>query len=273
MGLDTVGFFARYPRDDVVVVIITFEAKIEVDASTPSTTDQCRKCKSKLQWRTQGICRIPPQKRQGRLGGVCFGNHQFSGKRGSSKIEVRVWCSYVDKQWTIYDARDAFFVVASGDYFHLSQNKCLSLDSSSIDELKSNMEMGRFFATLKRVQDYIRCVQSKDDDDMLAMVHLSVTAWEALCRFKTLEYKRAYKHAYQLRYGGLTHSQLAAPTSSTASNAEIKQAIEMQVQIAEQLTACQKKLYLVNRWKMRVLRKTKRASTFEPQGYQPIRCL
>ena len=49
--------------------------------------------------------------------------------------------------------------------------------------------------------DYIQCVESESNDEMLAKVHLVVTAWESLCRLKNIEYKRAYKHAFRLRYG------------------------------------------------------------------------
>lgn len=159
--------------------------------------------------------------------------------------------------------------------------------------------MGRYFAVMKRVQEYVGCIRSDSEDETLAKVHLTVIAWEALCRLKMLEYKRAYKHAYRLRgydrpyhhhhhhqppAGGITshwhlHSgdddeyQNDITTASVASAAEIKQAIDLQIKLAEQSTSCQKQLYLVHRWQKRVLLRLKKASTIEPQGYQPIRCL
>jgi len=134
----------------------------------------------------------------------------------------------------------------------------------STDQLQRNLEMSRYFAVLKRSMDYIQCVESESQDDLLAKVHLAVNAWEALCRLKALEYKRAYKYAFRLRYD--TDSAVASPS-------EIKQAIEVQIKIAEQCTACQKKLYLVHKWQRRVLQRTKKAATIEPQGYQAIPCL
>jgi hypothetical protein len=123
--------------------------------------------------------------------------------------------------------------------------------------------MGRYFAVLKRVQDYIQCIESGTQDELLAKVHLAVNAWEALCRLKTLEYKRAYKHAYRLRY----------ESDGNASQAEIKQAIELQIKIAEQSTSCHKKLYTVHKWQRRVLQRMKKASAMEPAGYEAVRCL
>ena len=136
--------------------------------------------------------------------------------------------------------------------------------------------------------DYIQCIESQNEDELLVKVHLAVNAWEALCRLKALEYKRAYKYVYQLRYeqpgnsvynhkltqNGNSHANTTNATSKTPStSAEIKQAIEMQIKMAEQSTLCQKKLYLAHRWQKRVLQQTKKAAVIEPQGYQAIRCV
>jgi hypothetical protein len=159
----------------------------------------------------------------------------------------------------------------------------------STDQLEKNLELGRYFATMKRSMDYTQCIESQNEDELLAKVHLAVNAWEALCRVKALEYKRAYKHAYSLRYGHSAHNffsddlsknsshhqnaTTAMATASQPSPAEIKQAIEMQIKMAEQCTLCQKKLYLVHKWRQRVLQRTKKAALIEPQGYQAIRCV
>jgi hypothetical protein len=185
--------------------------------------------------------------------------------RSSSCFEIKDWSQYL-KSFSIFAP--------------------FSMPNHSTDELKRNMEMGEFYTTMKRAQDYIRCVQAKDEDDMLAMVHISVTAWESFCEYKGLEYKKAYNHAFSLRFegggGGGQHfsdgtdSSLHAPAVGQFSNSgrsEIKKAIESQVLIAEQVVRCQKEMYLVNRWKRRVLQKMKKASTIEPQGYQAVPCL
>jgi hypothetical protein len=127
--------------------------------------------------------------------------------------------------------------------------------------LQKNLELGRYFAVLKRVQDYIQCIHFESEDETMAKIHLSVSAWEALCRLKAVEHKRAYKHCFHLRYELKGKPQ------------EIKHAIAVQVQIAEQCTACQKKLYLVLKWERHWLIQMKRVSVIEPQGYAPIRCL
>ena len=121
--------------------------------------------------------------------------------------------------------------------------------------------MGRYFAVMKRVQDYIQCIKFDSEDENMARIHLAVSAWEALCRLKAAEYKRAYKQCFHLRY------------ELKGSPQEIKQAIALQVKLAEQCTACQKKLYLVQKWQRHWLKEMKKVSVIEPQGYQPIRCL
>ena len=131
----------------------------------------------------------------------------------------------------------------------------------SCDQLQKNIELKRYFAVLKRVQDYIQCIHFDSEDETLAKIHLAVSAWEALCRLKSVEYKRAYKHCSQLRHEGKGTQQ------------EIKQALAVQVKIAEQCTTCQKKLYLVQKWQRNWLQHMKKVSVIEPQGYQPIRCL
>ena len=131
----------------------------------------------------------------------------------------------------------------------------------SIEQLQKNVDLGRYFAVLKRAQDYIQCIPCSSDDHTLLKVHLSVTAWEALCRLKAIQYKRAYKNCFQLRY------ELRAPGH------EVKAALDRQVQLAEQCTACQKKLYLVRNWQRRLLHQLKRPAGIVPEGYQAIRCI
>lgn len=129
------------------------------------------------------------------------------------------------------------------------------------DQLRKNLEMGRYFAVMNRVQDYVHCLPSSSEDEIMAKIHLSVTAWEALCRLKTIEYKRAYKFCFNLRY------------EFKGTPQEIKSAVDQQVKLAEQCTACQKKLYLVQKWQRHLLNKMKRSAMIEPEGYKPIRCL
>ena len=130
----------------------------------------------------------------------------------------------------------------------------------SIDQLQKNVDLGRYFAVLKRVQDYILCIPSASVDNALAKMHLTVTAWESLCRYKATQYRIAYKFCFRLRY------EVGAPAE------EVKQALSMQIQFAEQCTACQKKLYIVRNWRTRQLHLMKRKSLMEAQGCKAIPC-
>eukprot|EP00980_Cylindrotheca_fusiformis_P030603 scaffold25091_cov147-Cylindrotheca_fusiformis.AAC.3 len=139
----------------------------------------------------------------------------------------------------------------------------------SADELEKNLQMGRYFPVLNRVQDYIQCIPSDCEDERTAKIHLAVAAWEALCRLKALEYRRAYKNALNLRY----KLEMGESRRGRRLQQELSEAISIQVNLAEQCTACQKKLYLVQKWQKKHLRQMKKSSAIEPQGYQPIRCL
>lgn len=163
---------------------------------------------------------------------------------------------FMEYEWK--NARDALVGSTSAVINFLSSS---GVPKPACDQLQKNLEMGRYFAVLKRVQDYIQCLSSVDESAILAKIHLSVIAWEALCRFKSIEYKRAYKRCFNLRY------------ECRGSSQEIQAAIALQVQIAEQCTTCQKKLYLVRRWQRNILNKMKRTTMIAPEGYQPIRCL
>ncbi|KAG7371107.1 hypothetical protein IV203_019677 [Nitzschia inconspicua] len=198
-----------------------------------------------------------------------------------------------DGDYRLKNARDVMEGSISAVINYL---KIAGVPKPSTDQLERNLEMGRWYATMVRSMDYIDCVDSHSEDDLLAKVHLVVNAWESLCRYKALEYKRAYKHSYRLRYeskdgshnsinNNNNHRSRNAITiynsnvndspcvSSVANPSKIKEAIEQQISVAEQCTSCQKKLYVVLKWQRRVLQRTKRAAAIEPQGYKPIRCL
>lgn len=164
----------------------------------------------------------------------------------------------IGREYQLKNARDALIGSISAVINFLRTS---GVPKPACDQLNKNLEMGRYFAVMKRVQDYIQCLPSSVEDEVMAKIHLAVTAWETLCRFKTIEYKRAYKLSFNLRY------------EVKGTPWEIKSAIDAQIKLAEQCTACQKKLYLVQKWQRHQLQKMKRTTMIEPQGYQPIRCM
>jgi hypothetical protein len=185
----------------------------------------------------------------------------FSGssdhKRSQNKNNNRV----VGGEYELKNARDALVGSISAVINFLLTS---GVPKPATDQLQKNLEMGRYFAVMKRVQDYIQCLPATEVDEIMAKIHLSVTAWEALRRLKTIEHKRAYKLCFNLRYEN---------GKSSPAHQEIKSAIELQVKLAEQCTACQKKLYLVQKWQRHLLKKMKRSTMIEPEGYKPSRCL
>jgi len=137
------------------------------------------------------------------------------------------------------------------------------------DELDENLRNDHCLDVLCRVQQYVQCIPSGLDDEKAAKIHLAVTAWVSLCQLKSLEYKRAYKQSNKLR---MSMSGTDAKKWRRLQ-LEMKQSVKEQVNLAEQCTACQKNLYLVQRWEKRHLQKMRRTSLIEPEGYQPLRCL
>jgi hypothetical protein len=156
------------------------------------------------------------------------------------------------------------FVVLNETYLNITYH---NLIYDSVDELKKNLKLGRYYPVLDRVQNYILCIPSEGEDGKMAKIHLAVTAWEALCRLKALEYKRAYKYTLNLRYD----LEKDNARKGKRLQQDLKQGIAVQVKLAEQCTECQKKLYLVQKWEKKHLNQMKRISVIEPQGYQPIR--
>jgi hypothetical protein len=104
-------------------------------------------------------------------------------------------------------------------------------------------------------------VTATDEDAIMARIHLTVTAWKALCQLKTIEYQRAYKWSSYVRL-----------ECEGSSETDIQAAIALQVKQAEQCSACQKKLYSVEKWQKYWLTKLNRSTMIEPEGYHAIPC-
>jgi hypothetical protein len=104
------------------------------------------------------------------------------------------------------------------------------------------MQLGHHYSVLQQCQDYIRCLPS-DNNNLEArqlQLHLLATGWESLCRYKHLQYKLAHQNHFRLRF------ELEAPSR------EIRWALDCQIKLAEQFSACQKDYYLIKQWKKRV---------------------
>ena len=115
----------------------------------------------------------------------------------------------------------------------------LSSFSLSIEQLQHFLEQGHYMFVLQRCQEYIHCL-SYDETTVQLRVYLLATAWESVCRYKTIHYKIAHHRHYRLRY------ELKAPKTN------IQSALEKQNKLAEQVVACQKQHYLIKQWKRRV---------------------
>jgi hypothetical protein len=139
---------------------------------------------------------------------------------------------------------------------------------ASADELDENLNNGRYFNVLCRVQHYVQCVPSESNDETALKIHLAVTAWVSYCQLKTLEYKRAFKRTNNLKM----EMSVADAKKWKRLQIEMKQSVKEQVKLAEECTSGQKKLYLVQRWEKRQLQRMKRATIIEPEGYQPLPC-
>jgi len=133
---------------------------------------------------------------------------------------------------------------------------------SSTDQLKKNLHIEkRYFAVMTRIQSYyIGCITSRSHIEEQNKVHLVVSAWELLCRYKSTEYQRAYKYVYLLRdsQDNNNNNNNKKHHHHRNNHNEIQRAINNQMKLAEQCTACKKKLYVVHKWQRRVLDKLTR---------------
>ena len=128
------------------------------------------------------------------------------------------------------------------------------ISQPSIDQLERNLKMQRYFAVTNRLQHYVFCLTSQSRSDELATMSMIIAAWTSLCKFKALQYKRAYKYVYILR----DDAQFSIPEGKTYAaisrhDDEIERAIHYQIKLAEQCTACRKKLYLVQQSHRRIV--------------------
>jgi hypothetical protein len=159
-------------------------------------------------------------------------------------------------EYELKNARDALVGSISAVIHFLRTS---GVPKPACDQLLKNLELNRYFATMKRVQDYVQCLAATDEDAIMARIHLTVTAWTALCQFKMIEYQRAYKWSSYVRF-----------EATGSSEVDIQAAIAHQVKQAEQCSACQKKLYIVQKWQKHWLTKLKRSAIIEPEGYKSI---
>ena len=158
--------------------------------------------------------------------------------------------------------------------------------------------MGRYYAVLTRAQEYISCVQtvpsppaagaagaaatktptktdvcSSDDDNDVdsGKIFLIVSAWEALCEYKSIQYHRCCDHLYDLQHEmSLVAAQLSEDdyqqnhnnynnsggntTSGDNTNSslyyhkQVQKMMEMQTKLGQQRTKCLTKLHAVQSW-------------------------
>ena len=155
--------------------------------------------------------------------------------------------------------------------------------------------MGRYYAVLTRAQEYISCVQtappppvaaadastkaktpnmtdgdgsSNDDNDVdSGKTFLIVSAWEALCEYKSIQYNRCCDHLYDLQHEmSLVAAQLSEDdyqhhnnynnrdnnggdtNSSLYYHKQVQKMTEMQTKLGEQRTKCLTKLHSVQSW-------------------------
>jgi hypothetical protein len=179
---------------------------------------------------------------------------------GSQKkhTETSTRRQHVGGEYELKNAREALIGSISAVINFLRTS---GVPKPACDQLLKNLQMNRYFATMKRVQDYVQCLPATDEDAIMARIHLTVTAWKALCQLKTIEYQRAYKWSSYVRL-----------ECEGSSETDIQAAIALQVKQAEQCSACQKKLYSVEKWQKYWLTKLNRSTMIEPEGYHAIPC-
>jgi hypothetical protein len=79
--------------------------------------------------------------------------------------------------------------------------KCnAGVSTASLEQLEKNVHLGRYFAVLCRAQEYLQLLQPPTRAEAEAQMFLATSAWEALCQWKAIHYRRAYNYAFRLRF-------------------------------------------------------------------------
>ena len=143
----------------------------------------------------------------------------------------------------------------------------------SVEQLERNVTMCRYYAVLTHAQKYVSCVPGKKGEEE-GKLFLIVSAWEALCEYKSIQYGRCCDHIYELQQEMTTVSTSTpstSPTSSSSSSSpssngashhwnddkdddnvdtlyyrkQVFDMMDMQQQLADQCTKCLNKLQIV----------------------------
>ena len=142
----------------------------------------------------------------------------------------------------------------------------------SVEQLERNVTMCRYYAVLTHAQKYVSCVPGKKGEEE-GKLFLIVSAWEALCEYKSIQYGRCCDHIYELQQEMTTvatSTPSSSPTSSSSSSSpsngashhwnddkeddnidtlyyrkQVFDMMDMQQQLADQCTKCLNKLQIV----------------------------
>jgi hypothetical protein len=76
-----------------------------------------------------------------------------------------------------------------------------------------------------------------DSNDIFARVLLCVNMWQTICKYKDTRYRHARKIVFQIRY-----------EKASRSNKEVENALTFELDMAEELAASQRGLYLARHW-------------------------
>ena len=88
----------------------------------------------------------------------------------------------------------------------------------SVEQLERNVTMCRYYAVLTHAQKYVSCVPGKKGEEE-GKLFLIVSAWEALCEYKSIQYGRCCDHIFELQQEMTTSStSTASPSSSSPAN-------------------------------------------------------
>ena len=81
------------------------------------------------------------------------------------------------------------------------------LPNATLERLETNVQQQfstKYYAVLQWITHYLMLHtnttnENTQNNELSTTIHVLVSAWEELCRYKLIEYKRAYKDAYRLR--------------------------------------------------------------------------
>jgi hypothetical protein len=111
----------------------------------------------------------------------------------------------------------------------------------SLNEIKQKVRRLNYQQAMSQAQLLMQTLLPiSDSNDMFARILLCVNMWQTICKYTYIRYRHARKIVFQVRY-----------EKEFRSNKEVENALKFELDMAEELAASQRGLYVARQWQKR----------------------